>query len=55
VTGYVISPKVSLQGKVVIPSEYNKKPVIKIERYFATDTSVDLTHNITHIFCEAGS
>lgn len=55
VNGYVISPKVSLQGKVVIPSYYNKKPVIKIERYFATDPNANLTHNITHIFCEADS
>lgn len=55
VTGYAITPKIGLRGKITIPAEYNGKPVIKINNYFATDPTSNLQHNITHVFCEKGS
>lgn len=53
--GYAVRPKVALKGKITIPSAFNGVPVIKIGRYFATDPSSNLTHDITHVFCAPNS
>ncbi|WP_291627954.1 hypothetical protein [Clostridium sp.] len=54
ITGYCITPKLSLKGKITLPAIYNGLPVIKVASNFASESSV-IPQGITHIFCEKGS
>ena len=50
ISGYTVTPKIKLQGKITIPSFYKNKPVLALGVNFAQGGS-----SITHVFCASNS
>ena len=55
-SGYYISPKFSLKGKITLPSTYNGKPIIGVgSNAFLQGDGEKFKHEITHIFIQKNS